>query len=117
MSQNQFVVVFVSTVSPMAKEGSDDSCRPLPLSPLLLPASSTKTSSTPHTVNVVRRPGESLGISIVGGLLHSCLFYIFHVDVVVLILNPILPLFYITCLRHWHCKQCFMQTIPEDVLT
>jgi len=66
----------------------DDSFRPSPLSPLnisplLLPVSIAKSSpprsgdkrvtsswKTPHTVEVVRRPGESLGISIVGGLLH-----------------------------------------------
>ena len=54
---------------------------PLKISPLLLPASSPKISSqqpgdkqltasweTPHVVELVRKPGESLGISIVGGL-------------------------------------------------
>jgi len=57
------------------------SLTPLNMSPLLLPASSgNKTSAsdqrrisstweTPHAVELVRKPGDSLGISIVGGLL------------------------------------------------
>jgi len=78
-------------LSTTAREGSDDSFRPLSMSPLtmsplLLPASSTKTSpprhssdkqvpsspwDMPHMVEVVRKTGDSLGISIVGGLPHS----------------------------------------------
>ena len=58
------------------------SLSPLNISPLLLPASGTKSSppqsgdkrmmsswDTPHAVELIRKPGDSLGISIVGGLL------------------------------------------------
>jgi len=83
---------FVRTDSTMVRDDSDNSFRLLPLSPLtmsplLLPSSSAKTSpprhssdrqvlssswDTPHTVDLIRKPGESLGISIVGGSPHLC---------------------------------------------
>ena len=79
--------------SPVSRQLSDDSYRPTPLSPLnisplLLPASTSRTSpqqqhlidsrrmssswDVPHTVELVRKPGDSLGISIVGGLQLLC---------------------------------------------
>ena len=96
-SQMDRVVVVIVCVcvssSPVSRQLSDDSYRPTPLSPLnisplLLPASTSRTSpqqqhlidgrrmssswDVPHTVELVRKPGDSLGISIVGGLRLLC---------------------------------------------